>query len=122
MEPRRRILLVDDEPSLLRIFHTALQIYGYEVAGCTSASEALERLGHESFDLVISDVNMPKCGGLELLQMIRRLHPKVPVFVMTGRPSAEVESRAAEYGAFRYLIKPIMPANLRSAIESALQS
>lgn len=120
VETRRRILLVDDEPGLLRIFHTVLKNYGYEVTGCTSASEALAQLGRERFDLVISDVNMPKCGGLELLQMIRTLHPSIPVIVMTGRPSADVEHRAAEHGAFRFLIKPIMPANLRSAIESAL--
>ena len=121
MDAKHRILLVDDEPALLRIFHTALKIYGYEVVGCTSASEALERLGQQKFDLVISDVNMPKCGGLELLQMIRKLHPEIPVIVMTGRPSAEVERKATERGAFRFLVKPIMPANLRSAIESALQ-
>lgn len=121
MERRRRILLVDDEPGLLRIFHTALKIYGYDVVGCVSASEALERLGRESFDVVISDVNMPKCGGIELLQMIRKLHPSLPVIVMTGRPSADVERRAIEHGASSFLIKPIMPANLRSAIESALE-
>jgi CheY-like chemotaxis protein len=121
MERRYRILLVDDEPGLLRIFHTALRIYGYEVAGCTSASEALERLAQGGFDLVLSDVNMPKCGGIELLQMIRKLHPSLPVIVMTGRPSADVERRAVEHGASSYLVKPIMPANLRSAIESALQ-
>lgn len=117
----KRILLVDDEPTLLRIFHTALKIYGYEVSGCTSAAEALEKLGQQTYDLVISDVNMPKCGGLELLQMIKKLHPAIPVIVMTGRPSAEVERKAKEHGAFRFLVKPIMPANLRSAIESALQ-
>jgi two-component system response regulator GlrR len=121
MERRYRILLVDDEPGLLRIFHTALRIYGYEVAGCTSAAEALERLGQGGFDLVISDVNMPKCGGIELLQTIRKLHPTLPVIVMTGRPSADVERRASENGAASYLIKPIMPAKLRSAIEEALQ-
>ena len=122
MDRRQRILLVDDEPGLLRIFHTALKIYGYEVVGCTSAAEALERLGRETFDLVISDVNMPKCGGLELLQMIRKLHPELPVIVMTGRPSAEVERKATEHGASSYLIKPIMPTKLRAAIEAALQS
>jgi two-component system response regulator GlrR len=121
VDAKPRILLVDDEPGLLRIFHTALKIYGYEVAGCTSAAEALERLGQETFDLVLSDVNMPKCGGLELLQMIRKLHPMLPVIVMTGRPSPEVERKALEHGAQGFLVKPIMPANLRAAIEAALK-
>jgi len=116
-----RVLLVDDEPGMLRMMKTALGLYGFATEEARDGREALELLSRKSFDVVVSDINMPRYPGLEFLRGVRERDPDVPVIMMTGKPSVESSARAVEYGAFRYLIKPVMPAALRDAVERAVR-
>lgn len=115
-----RVLLVDDEPGILRMFRTALENYGYVTEEAGTVSEACARLGSSSFDAVVSDVNMPGGGGFELLSAMRTLKIGVPVIIMTGKPPVEFARQAQSAGAWRALIKPVMPTRLRETIEAVV--
>jgi DNA-binding NtrC family response regulator len=122
VSPQRsyRILLVDDEPGILRMFKTALTNYGFLTEEARDGREALDRLARGTFDVIVSDINMPESGGLEFLRAVRERDLDVPVIMMTGKPSVESSSRALESGAFRCLTKPVMPASLRDVVEQAV--
>ena len=114
-----RVLLVDDESGILKMFTRALTNYGLVTEEARSATDALERMSKSSFDVIVSDINMPGYGGIEFLQRVRVVNRDVPVILMTGKPSLESSNQAMERGAFRYLLKPVMPATLRETIQDA---
>ena len=114
-----RILVLDDEPGILRMFQTALANYGYVTEAASDATAALELLAQRRFDVVVTDVHMPGCGGIDFLRRLRERCGPIPVIVMTGRASDETSTQARELGAFRCLTKPVMPRTLRDVIESA---
>jgi DNA-binding NtrC family response regulator len=118
---RTRVLLVDDEPGILRMFRTALADAGFEIEEARDGRAALERLAREPFDVVVSDVNMPAHGGMELLQSVHARYPDTPMIMMTGKPSLDTSNRALELGAVRYLVKPVFPAALKEAVERAVE-
>ncbi len=118
---RARVLLVDDEPAVLRVLKTILESCGCITAEAGDGNEALRLLISTSFDVVISDVSMPGCNGLEFLRMVRERDLDVPVILITGEPSLESANRALEYGAFRYLVKPLSPKSLKDAVELAVR-
>ena len=115
-----RVLLVDDEPGILRMFRTALENYGYVTEEAGTIDEACLRLGTTVFDAVVSDVNMPGGGGFELLTAMRARKIGVPVIIMTGKPPLEFVKQAHVAGAWRALIKPVMPTRLRETIEAVV--
>ncbi len=115
-----RVLLVDDEPGILRMFRTALENYGYVTEEAATIADACTRLAASSFDAVVSDVNMPGGGGFELLAAMRARKIGVPVIIMTGKPPVEYAKHAHVAGAWRALIKPVMPTRLRETIEAVV--
>jgi EAL domain-containing protein (putative c-di-GMP-specific phosphodiesterase class I)/CheY-like chemotaxis protein len=116
-----RVLLVDDEPGVLLMLRSALQKYGFETEEARDGRHAMELLGKTPFDVIVSDINMPGYPGLEFLRGVRERDLDVPIIMMTGKPSLESSTRAMEYGAFRYLIKPVMPAVLKEVIDRAIR-
>jgi CheY-like chemotaxis protein len=117
---KARVLLVDDEPAMLRMLKSALGLYGYETAEAIDGGDALDLLRQQSFDVVVSDVHMPGYPGLEFLETMRARGYTIPVIMISGKPSPEVAKIALEHGAFRYLIKPVMPPILKQAIDQAI--
>ena len=115
------MLLVDDEADIVEVFALALRRFGFVVEGAGDGLDALERLKQGSFDAIVSDINMPGCSGLEFLKQVRERDLDVPVIMMTGKPSIETSNEAMEYGAFRYLIKPILPGTLKDVVERAVR-
>ncbi len=79
-----KILVVDDEPANLRVLGYVLSRKGYETAGAKDGLEALELLGQSRFDLVISDVRMPRMDGVALARHIVSSQPIIPIFLMTA--------------------------------------
>ena len=99
-----RILVVDDEKELLRSIERILQREDLEVSTATSAEEAL--LGMQQTvppDLIISDLMMPGIGGLEMLNLVSRKHPMVPVILITAHATLETAIQAIRAGAYDYL-------------------
>ena len=104
--PRRvRILMADDSPVIRDIVGEVLTGAGFEVTTAEDGKIALERLARDPFDLVITDIEMPRMTGLELLQAIREKDPHLPVVMLTTRSKPEHRREAALLGANAYIAK-----------------
>ena len=106
------ILVADDDQVLLRAYARVLTSNGYRVETVADGKSALEAFQKRRFDLVLSDIDMPGLSGLELLEAVRRHDLDVPVVLVTGTPEVSTTIRAIEYGALRYLVKPVETAAL----------
>jgi EAL domain-containing protein (putative c-di-GMP-specific phosphodiesterase class I)/ActR/RegA family two-component response regulator len=118
---RPRVLVVDDEPMVLKVTQRILERAGHVVVTSASGSEALCRLATHSFDVMVSDIQMPGIGGLNLLRAVRERDLDLPVVLVTGDPAVRSAAEAVEYGAYRYLIKPVPALELTGVIERAAQ-
>src|ERR1043166_7442454 len=118
-----RILLVDDEPSILRALEAELVREGHECVLAADGRDALERLGADAHgvELVISDVAMPVLGGLDLLRTVKQERPTVPIILMSGADrTADTAVRAQQLGADDYLLKPFKDGEVSFAATRAL--
>ena len=115
-----RILIVDDEPGLRTTIRRFLTGEGYAVETAGEINEALARQRAEPFDVIVSDIIMPGCSGVELLQGLNQDHPDVKVILITGEPTLETATEAVRSGAFDYLAKPIVKERLLSVVRAAL--
>ncbi|MES1207437.1 MAG: response regulator, partial [Pseudomonadota bacterium] len=118
---RAVVLLVDDEPTITRGYARILTAGGYTVEVAHNGTEAAARFRERAFDVIISDISMPGMSGLELLRAVREHDLDVPVIIMTGGPAVQSAVDAMEYGALRYLIKPIDPAHLEDVVARAVR-
>lgn len=115
-----KLLLVEDEVALARAFARALTQGGFEVTHAPDGVVASEALMMTSFDVVLSDIQLPGITGVDLLRLVRAYDLDVPVILMTGNPSVETAVQAVELGALQYLTKPISMDQLRGAVSRAL--
>lgn len=102
-----RVLLVDDQPELRRLFRRNLSKAGHEVVEAWNGRAAIELAQQSRFDVVISDVRMPDMSGMALLKALYELDVDLPVVLVSGSPDPETEREAVTYGAFAYLMKPV---------------
>ncbi|MFA5191270.1 MAG: hybrid sensor histidine kinase/response regulator [Verrucomicrobiia bacterium] len=102
-----RVLVVDDEKSVRITLREFLQDAGYQVTVAEDVTAARQLFQSGVFDVVISDIAMPRISGVELLQEIRKGSPRVQVIMMTGQPTVETAAATVRAGAFDYLIKPV---------------
>lgn len=115
------VLVVDDDPLVLRAIQRILANRGYEVKCVTDGRDATASLASGNWDIVLSDVAMPGMGGIELLQSVRERQLDVPVVLITGVPALETAMKALELGAFHYLTKPLDHNALEDAIDRAVR-
>ncbi|MEX2145569.1 MAG: HD domain-containing phosphohydrolase [Candidatus Rokuibacteriota bacterium] len=101
-----RVLVVDDNSSLLRFLVSAFSANGCDVAQAAAAEQALGIIETESFDLVVSDIKMPGLTGLDLLRAVKGAQPSTPVVLITGAPSVTSAVFGLRHGAYDYLAKP----------------
>ena len=116
-----KILVVDDERTVLSAFEKLLGTSGHEVATERRAAAALQRLRRDSFDLVILDICMPGMDGLEALRQIKHHQPQLPVIIVTGQGTMETAIEATQCGAFDYQLKPFEPEEVLAVVERALE-
>jgi len=117
----RTVLVVDDEPAMLRTFERILTSAHFQVVATQDAAKAVALVTERSFDAVVSDVQMPKMSGVDLLRVIRAHDLDVPVLLVSGAPTIETAIEAVALGAFQYLLKPFDNAELVRAVERACQ-
>lgn len=115
------VLIVDDDEALLRSLARLLRLRGYEPKTATSAAAAIELIQSERFDVVLSDIAMPGMDGIQLLRRLRDTDLVVPVILITGEPAVSTAVDAVEYGAFRYLTKPVANDDLVATVEKAVR-
>src|ERR1700683_3868229 len=94
---RKRILVVDDDPLVLRAYAFALFRSGWDVCSASDGDEAIRCIRAGAFEAIVSDVAMPTMGGLDLLKAVREQDLDVPVILMTGAPELESAVRAVEF-------------------------
>lgn len=111
------ILLIDDDAEILEYYRDALASRGYRIQTAADGKEAVSLARWRRFDVIVSDISMPGMDGIQLLRAIRESNLDVPVILATSDPRAETAIRAVEYGALRYLTKPVAPAELRKVVE-----
>lgn len=116
----KRILIADDEPLYLRTTGQLLRKAGYECECVPDADAALEKLRSESFDLILSDLNMPGNLKLELLQQGRTNWPDIPLIVITGVPSLPTAIESVRLGIADYLLKPVKYEDLLASVRRVL--
>lgn len=104
-----KILIVDDEPSMLRILTVILADAGYSVTAAGGLTQARAALAKERFDLVITDKKMPDGDGLELLRHCRESDPDLPVVMLTALATVELAVEAMQGGSFDFISKPFVP-------------
>jgi two-component system response regulator HydG len=115
------ILLIDDDPDVCELLSSALQHDGAKVTATTSVRDALDRVGREDFDLVLTDLGMTEMDGLEVCQQVAAKDPSLPVIVITGMGSMDSAIRAMRAGAYDYITKPVEPRLLAVSVARAIQ-
>ena len=116
-----RLLLVDDDPGLLKLLGMRLVSEGYSVVTAESGQEGLKVLSREKIDLVISDLRMDEMDGLQLFAEIQKQQPGMPVIILTAHGSIPDAVAATQQGVFSFLTKPVDKDALYKAIDSALE-
>ncbi|WP_312980292.1 two-component system response regulator GlrR [Atlantibacter sp.] len=115
-----RLLLVDDDPGLLKLLGLRLTSEGYSVETAESGAEGLKVLAREQIDLVISDLRMDEMDGMELFSEIQKVQPGLPVIILTAHGSIPDAVAATQQGVFSFLTKPVDKDALYQAIDDAL--
>ncbi|HWO12365.1 MAG TPA: EAL domain-containing protein [Polyangiaceae bacterium] len=101
-----KVLVVDDEPAIRRVLSDFLKMEGFTVDTAADGEAAVEHLTTQRYDVVISDLKMPRLGGLELLEEVARLNPEALAIVMTGFGTVDTAIHAMKAGAYDYILKP----------------
>jgi len=116
-----RLLLVDDDPGLLKLLGMRLTSEGYTVLTAESGAEGLRLLGREKIDLVISDLRMDEMDGMALFAEVQKVQPGMPVIILTAHGSIPDAVAATQQGVFSFLTKPVDKDALYKAIDDALE-
>lgn len=116
----KRALIVDDEAGTRDLLVSFLEMIGFETRSAADGEEALQIYKNRSVDIVISDLMMPKIGGLDLLQELKQIDPDVIFILITGHPSLETAIEAIKKGARDYITKPFNIDEIKIKIDRAL--
>jgi two-component system, NtrC family, response regulator AtoC len=115
----QKILIADDEPLMRNFLKETLLRKKFQVFLAEDGSQAISLIEKENFDLILSDIKMPKKTGIEVLRFAKNHSPHIPVILMTAFGSIENAVEAMKMGAFNYLIKPFSPESIETLIEKA---
>ena len=115
-----RVLIVDDEKSIRTTLKVFLEREGHTVDTAENATVALELFDQCHYDLVFTDIIMPKVSGVELLDSIKARAADIPVIIMTGEPTVDTAVKAVQAGAFDYVSKPMTKATLLKIADQAM--
>ena len=116
-----RILAVDDEDHMIRVFRSVLESVDYQVETASSGRSALDKLQQDIYDLVITDLTLTDVDGIQLLQEAKRLHPDISVIIVTGYGTIASAVDAMKMGADDYITKPFERDQLLISVEGTLE-
>jgi len=116
-----KILIIDDEKSILDLLSVVFEKEGYHVETSLAATRAVDLMGHKDFDLIISDIKMPKMNGMELLKYVRENRPDIPVVMITAYGTIKQAVEALKAGAMDYVVKPFDVEELKIIVAQGLE-
>ncbi len=116
-----RILVIDDEPDVIRVCQRALKEGGFEIEGALSGEEGLQLIEEGNFDLTLLDIRLPGLNGLEVLSAIQEIDPEMAVIIITGHGTMETAIRALQSGAQDFLLKPFTLQDLVISVHKVLE-
>lgn len=116
-----RVLVVDDEKFIRDILADSLGMEGYIVRTAEDGTSAVQELARANYDMVISDLKMPRMGGLDLLQEVAKVHPETLTVIMTGFGTVETAIDAMKRGAYDYILKPFKVEEIVHIVERGLE-
>lgn len=116
------ILLVDDEPMVREELMEALEFEGFDVQAVGSVADALQSCAETAFDMIITDLKMPKAGGLDLLRALQEMEAPPLAFVLSGHGAESNRVEATSLGALRCFSKPVDPDDLIEKIGEHLSA
>lgn len=102
----KKILVVENEDPICEIYTRVLQHEGYDVEAFVEGDKALTRVRDTNYDLVITDLKMPKFDGMYVIRMVRQLSPQTPIMVITGYATIDSIVETIKQGATDYILKP----------------
>ena len=111
-----RVLVVDDEPTILQLMEKLLTTMGLEVVANNSSLEALKKI-NEKFDMIITDKNMPSISGFDLINHAKQTNPGVVSILITAYSTEESVKEARDTGVDEYILKPFLAADFKDKIE-----
>jgi len=121
MNPRHKIIILDDEPDIVEVLVARLEAMGFYAVGYTKANKALDALRKDNFSVLITDLKMPDMDGMEVLKEAKKIDPDIEVIIFTAYGSIEGAVQAIKEGAHDYLVKPFEAIELVAKIEKAIE-
>jgi CheY-like chemotaxis protein len=121
LRDRVRVLVVDDNPGIVRTTMLVLQCEGYDVATACNGVEAIEQVSQTRYDVILLDVKMPVMNGMEALVKIRAIDQQVTVVVMTAEASERLTAQALREGAHRIILKPVEIGTLLGLLDEIMR-
>ncbi len=115
-----RVLIIEDEPLMRDLYKSLLEDQFYELTEAENGTQALDMAQETPFDLYITDIMMPKMSGLEFLRELKKIDPSAHVIIVTGYDDISYNRKAIEYGAWRYLVKPVARSEFLNVIRAGL--
>ncbi len=119
---RARLLVIDDEPDMLRMLSFMLSLEGFEIATVASGGEAIRLMEAERFDLALTDLRMPGMDGFQTIKALKALDPLLAIIVATGYATPETTGLCKAIGAFDLIKKPFNVLELTSLLRRALEA
>ncbi|MCB4791137.1 MAG: response regulator [Elusimicrobia bacterium] len=118
-----KLLIVDDDESILELLSESAKFLGYDAVPVGSATEAVGKMKSEAggFPVILTDMMMPGINGLELLRRIKKEYPDTLVIMLTANVSKEMATRSLNEGAFAFLIKPVNEDEFKSTLHNAFE-
>jgi DNA-binding NtrC family response regulator len=117
-----RILLIEDDESVASALHDLLRDEGFTVSMAVNSTEGLATAQAGNFDVVVTDLQMPGLGGMEIIEQLQSSKPQLPVILITAFHTTEAAIRATKLGAYDYVLKPIDPPEFLRILKRALES
>ncbi|MDI6853986.1 MAG: response regulator [Deltaproteobacteria bacterium] len=117
-----RLLVVDDEPNMLRLLKTILMDKtGYEVETTNNPLEVEKMLKEQPYDLVVTDLKMPLVDGIDLIEIIKKIDSQIPIIIITAYGTMETAEEAIQKGAYDFITKPFRKESILITIKRALE-
>lgn len=116
-----KLLIVEDDKELNKAICSYLSQNGYDAHGCHSAAEAYDEIYENVFDLIVSDIMMPRVDGFEFAESVRELNADIPILFMSARDDLDSKKRGFKLGIDDYMVKPIEPDELLMRIGALLR-